>query len=100
MFFFFFFLNHEHDSPQQVWPEFMDGLLSAWQGSSDGAAAELCMAVLRNLAEVTPHTPNHITELGTLTTDRRRRRRGFTEKKKNIIFFVFTCIVFVYCGCN
>ena len=35
----------------QVWPQFLEGLLAAWQGSADGTSAELCMMVLRNLAE-------------------------------------------------
>ena len=32
------------------WPDFLDGLLSSWQGSGE-TAAELCMMALRNMAE-------------------------------------------------
>jgi len=40
----------ERSFPQQ-WPGFMEGLLTAWQNSADGTAAELAMMVLRNVAE-------------------------------------------------
>ena len=40
----------EHSYPQ-VWPQFLEGLMAAWQGSVDGTSAELCMMVIRNLAE-------------------------------------------------
>lgn len=40
----------ERSFPQQ-WPGFMEGVLSAWQNSTDGTAAELAMMVLRNVAE-------------------------------------------------
>lgn len=33
-----------------VWPEFLEGLMTVWQSSPDGTA-EMCMMVLRNIAE-------------------------------------------------
>jgi hypothetical protein len=35
----------------QLWPGFMEGVLTSWQNSTDGTAAEICMFVLRNIAE-------------------------------------------------
>mmetsp|Transcript_20758 Transcript_20758/g.26993 ORF Transcript_20758/g.26993 Transcript_20758/m.26993 type:complete len:1442 (+) Transcript_20758:118-4443(+) len=35
----------------QLWPNFIDGVLQAWNNSNDGTSAEICMFVLRNIAE-------------------------------------------------
>lgn len=34
-----------------LWPEFIDGVINIWSNSVDGTNAEICMFVLRNIAE-------------------------------------------------
>ena len=60
----------------QVWPQFLEGIVGAWQSSTDGTSAELCMMVFETLqrtAQIRISTRSSRPDVATTSSERSQR---------------------------